>query len=173
MYCSGCGQQLEPGQTNCPKCGRPITPLASPAVPMGVSSVPGFGFELESYRSKVKALAIVWFVWAGLGLLMGFAALTFARAFFMGGFGHWMNGAPPPPFVFPGIISFIWAMLVVRAALAALAGWGLLQQEQWGRIVAIIAAILSLLKFPFGTVLGIWTLVMLLGYRNSTLYEQL
>jgi hypothetical protein len=39
--------------------------------------------------------------------------------------------------------------------------------------VAIVAAFLSLLKFPFGTALGIWTLVMLLGYRNTTLYQTL
>ena len=42
-----------------------------------------------------------------------------------------------------------------------------------GPFVAIVAAILSLIKFPFGTAIGIWTLIMLLGYRNSSLYEQL
>ncbi len=41
----------------------------------------------------------------------------------------------------------------------------------WGRIVAIVAAFLSLLKFPFGTAIGIWTLVVLLGYSNARLYE--
>jgi hypothetical protein len=30
-----------------------------------------------------------------------------------------------------------------------------------------------LLKFPVGTALGIWTLVILMGYRNATLYDQL
>jgi hypothetical protein len=39
--------------------------------------------------------------------------------------------------------------------------------------VAIVAAVFSLLKFPFGTAMAIWTLVVLLGYRNTTLYEQL
>jgi hypothetical protein len=57
--------------------------------------------------------------------------------------------------------------------LALAAGWGLMERAPWGRIVAIVAAFLSLLRFPFGTALGIWTLVVLLGYRNSTLYEQL
>ena len=42
-----------------------------------------------------------------------------------------------------------------------------------GRVVAIVAAFLSLLRFPFGTALGIWTLVMLMGYRNASLYDQL
>lgn len=70
-------------------------------------------------------------------------------------------------------MHFIWIALLLRACLAVAAGWGLLEHTQWGRIVAIVAAILSLIRFPFGTALGIWTLIVLLGYRNSTLYEQL
>jgi hypothetical protein len=73
----------------------------------------------------------------------------------------------------PAFLHFAWVFLVLRAALALAAGWGLMERAPWGRIVAIVAAFLSLLRFPFGTALGIWTLVVLLGYRNSTLYEQL
>jgi hypothetical protein len=140
--------------------------------------VPGFEFQLESYAGKVKALAIVWFVYAGISLLLGVAGLTFAHAFFSNQFGHWGhgpwgNGSMPPEWFGPAIIHLIWVALLVRSALALIAGWGLMERTQWGRIVAIIAAVLSLLKFPFGTALGIWTLVLLLGYRNTTLYEQL
>jgi hypothetical protein len=71
------------------------------------------------------------------------------------------------------IMSFVWSALVVRTILALVAAWGLVERTQWGRIVAIVAAFLSLLKFPFGTAIGIWTLVVLLGYRNATLYEQI
>jgi hypothetical protein len=39
--------------------------------------------------------------------------------------------------------------------------------------VAIVAAFLILLHFPIGTALAIWTLVVLMGYRNATLYDQL
>jgi hypothetical protein len=70
-------------------------------------------------------------------------------------------------------MHLIWVALFGRAILAVVAGWGLLERTQWGRIVAIVAAILSLIRFPLGTALGIWTLIVLLGYRNSTLYEQL
>jgi hypothetical protein len=40
-------------------------------------------------------------------------------------------------------------------------------------VVAIVAAFFNVLKFPFGTALGVWTLIVLLGYRNATLYDQL
>jgi hypothetical protein len=170
MFCSGCGQALQLGQTVCPKCGRPLAPPVPP--------VPGLQFQLESYAGKIRLLGIFWFVYAGLSLLMGLAGLTFAKAFMSGGFGPWMNGpwahGPMPPMFFgPGLIHLIWVLLVLRAGLAVAAGFGLMEHAQWGRLVAIVAAIFSLLKFPFGTALGIWTLVMLLGYRNSTLYDQL
>lgn len=169
MFCSGCGQAIEAGQPVCPKCGRPLAPSVPP--------VPGLQFQLESYAGKIRLLSIFWFVYAGLSLLTGIAGLTFARAFLSGGFGPWANGFGMhggAPFWFgPAFFHLIWIMLVLRAALAVAAGWGLMEHTQWGRLVAIVAAVLCLLKFPFGTALGIWTLVVLLGYRNSSLYDQL
>jgi hypothetical protein len=165
MFCSGCGQAMEPGQAFCPKCGRPLAPAVPP--------VPGLQFQVESYAGKVKALSIFWFVYAGLSLVLGLAGLTFAKAFLSGGMGPWMHGPMPPMWLGPAFVHLIWVMLVLRAGLALAAGWGLMEHTQWGRLVAIVAAILCLIKFPFGTALGIWTLVMLLGYRNSTLYDQL
>ncbi len=171
MFCSGCGQPLAPGQAFCPQCGRPISPM--PMAP----PVPAFEIQLDSYAGKVKALAIVWFVYAGLSVLVGFAGLAFLKALFFGGFGPWMHpwvqGEMPPRWIYPMILPMVWAFLLLRVGLAIAAGWGLLQRAPWGRIVAIVAAIFSILKFPFGTALGIWTLILLLGYRNSNLYEHL
>lgn len=164
MFCSGCGQQLAVGQAFCPQCGRPAAP-AGPAVPL-------LQFQLDRYRSNVRALAVVWWVYAGLSLILGFAGLAFVKAFFAGGLGPWIQGPQPPVWVLPMVLHFAWIFVALRVGVSALVGYGLMERAPWGRIVAIIAAFLSLLKFPFGTALGIWTLVMLLGYRNSTLYEE-
>jgi hypothetical protein len=169
MFCSGCGQALTPGQGFCPQCGRP----AAPAVP----PIPGFQLQLESYAGKVKALSILWFIYSGFSLLLGIAALTFAKAFISGFLAPWLHGpgagAPMPEWFFPAIMHFALVFMVIRCGLALAAGWGLWQRAEWGRIVAIVAAVFSLLRFPLGTALGIWTMVTLLGYRNTTLYEQL
>lgn len=166
MYCSGCGQALETGQTFCPRCGRP---MAAPPPP-----VPGFQFQLDSYAGKVRALSVVWFIYGGLTLFLSFIGMAWARAFMSGRFwGHTWDGPVRPEWFGPAFLHFIWVFIVMRAALLFAAGWGLMERAQWGRLVAIVAAILSLLKFPFGTALGIWTLVTLLGYRNQTLYDQL
>ena len=167
MFCSGCGQAVEPGHAFCPQCGRPVV--------APVPAVPGLQFQLESYAGKVRALSIVWFIYAGLSMLFGFMGLAFANAFMRGPWMHgpWIHGPLPPEWLFPAVIHFAWIFVVIRSALALAVGWGLSEHTQWGRIVAIVAAFLSLLKFPFGTALGIWTLVVLLGYQNSTLYQQL
>lgn len=152
MYCSGCGLALAPGQVVCPKCGRP----AGPPVP----SVPGLQFQLQNYAGKVKALGVVWLVYAAFALVTGIIGLAFANAFLSGHFAPWMHGpwanGPMPPFWFaPALLRFAWVFLVLRAGLALAAGIGLLERAQWGRVVAIVAAILCMLKFPFGTAMGI------------------
>jgi len=172
MFCSGCGQALVPGQPVCPQCGRPT---AVPPPP----PVPNLAFEVANYANRVRALSTVWFVYGGIVILTGIVGLSFASAFFNGGMGPWMHGPwahgnfPFGPGFGSAILHFAWIMIGVRAGLAIAAGWGLMERAAWGRVVAIVAAFLSLLQIPFGTAIGIWTLVTLLGYRNTSLYDQL
>jgi len=170
MFCSGCGHALEAGQPACPQCGRPIAPVPPP--------VPNFGFELANFATRVRALSTVWFIYGGLVLVTGVVGLSFANSF-LNGFGPWGHepwahgNFPFGPNFGSAILHFAWILIIVRVALAAIAGWGLMEHAPWGRIVAIVAAFLNLLKIPFGTAIGIWTLVTLLGYRNTSLYDQL
>ncbi len=166
MYCSHCGHALAQGQPVCQQCGQPVA-----AVP--VPPVPGFQFELTSYASKLRALSVVWYIWGGLSLVFGFLGLAFADAFMHGRFNHWMRGPIPPMWFGPAFVHFIWVIVLVRSALSLAAGYGLMHREPWGRVVALVAAFVNILKFPFGTALGIWTLVTLLGFRNTTLYQHI
>jgi hypothetical protein len=155
---------LEQGQIVCPQCNRPVAPQVPP--------VPGFEFVLASYASKIRVLGILWLIYAGITLIFGIVGLAFAHAF-LSGFGPFAHSHVPQTWFFPGLLRFAWLFMVGRAVLAAVAGWGLLERTQWGRIVAIIAAILSLIRIPLGTALGIATLIILIGARNWTLYDEL
>jgi hypothetical protein len=141
--------------------------------------IPNMAFELANYSNRVRALSTVWFIYGGLVLVTGLIGLSFAGSFLNGGFGPWMHGRwahggfPFGPEFGPAILRFAWVMVILRAALAFVAGWGLMERAPWGRVVAIVAAFLSILKIPIGTALAVWTLVTLLGYRNTTLYDQL
>lgn len=166
MFCSSCGYGLAAGQATCPRCGCPT--MAAPVYP-------GIQFELTNYASKLRALSTVWFIYGALSLVFGILGMAFADAWFAGRMMHgpWGHG-PFPPFWFGHtILRFGWFYVIARCGLAIMAGYGLMERAPWGRIVALIAGFVDLIKFPFGTALGVWTLIMLLGYRNTTLYEQL
>src|ERR1700734_910039 len=130
MFCSGCGQALQAGVPVCPTCGHPV-PLAAPPIP-------GFEYQLASYSSKVRTLGILWRGYGGLSVIFGFAALSFAKSFFDGGFGPWNHGQMPPAWVFPAVWHFAWLVLGLRAVLCVVAGWGLLEHAQWGKVMAIV-----------------------------------
>lgn len=169
MFCSGCGNELQAGQASCPKCGWASPPFTPPVAP-----APGFEFELTRYASKIRVLGILWLVFGGLSLLAGLAALHIAHNLFSGGFVPWEQYHHMfPDWFLPVAIHFALAMIILRAIVCAIAGWGLLERTQWGRIMAIIASVICMLKIPFGTALGVASLVILLGYRNSTLYDSL
>jgi uncharacterized membrane protein (DUF2068 family) len=138
-----------------------------------VPPVPNLDFQLQSYACRIRALGIVWLIYGGLSLALSIAGMFFANAFLSGDFGSWSHAPWGARMFGPALIHFVWAVVAVRSALAFIAGWGLLERTQWGRVVAIVAAFFSLLRFPLGTALGIWTLVTLFGYRNTTLYDEL
>jgi hypothetical protein len=175
MFCSGCGQAIQEGAQNCAACGRPVTvaaPIASP-----LSSIPGFEWQLRNYATRIKTLGVFWAVYAVVAFLTGMAGIGFLHAFMgnhLSWFPHEDFGDNPMMEEWMRVIMHIaWVAVVLRSATAAFAAWGLLTRAPWGRIVAIIAAFLGILKFPFGMGMGIWTLVTTLGYRNSVLYEHL
>lgn len=70
------------------------------------------------------------------------------------------------------IISIIVGLfLLLISAPGIIAGWGLLQYRSWARVLTIILGILNLPGVPIGTILGIYTLIVLLDDRSSQLFE--
>jgi hypothetical protein len=60
-------------------------------------------------------------------------------------------------------------LLTVLAVPGIVAGIGLLRRQSWARILAIVVGMLSLINFPLGTAIGIYTLWVLLQ-RSATDY---
>ena len=58
--------------------------------------------------------------------------------------------------------SSVGILMVVLAIPELLAGYGLLKGKSWGRILAIVVGILSLFNFPLGTLIGFYSLWVLL-----------
>ena len=83
-------------------------------------------------------------------------------------FGALLNRVPDP-FTLMNFFHFFYSLLVAVSAacgiLGVLAGLALLSGAQSGRMLAIIAAFLSVSSIPLGTTLGIYTLIVLLAWN--------
>ena len=71
-----------------------------------------------------------------------------------------------------GIVAvFVSAIMVILALPSLLAGWGLLRRRNWGRILAIIVSFLNITNFPFGTLIAVYTLYVLLQSEASAYFN--
>lgn len=62
---------------------------------------------------------------------------------------------------------------VVMAGLGLFVGYSLLTRKPWGRVLAIVLAVLALFKLPLGTALGIYTLWVLGPATSGMEYDAL
>jgi hypothetical protein len=66
------------------------------------------------------------------------------------------------------IIMFIFLIIAVPSIVA---GIGVLMRREWGRIVALVVGILSLIDIPFGTALGVYTIWILMNDEMRPLFQ--
>ncbi|MBN2070601.1 MAG: hypothetical protein JW814_04005 [Candidatus Krumholzibacteriota bacterium] len=65
------------------------------------------------------------------------------------------------------IISFI---LLICALPGLIAGIALLKHREWGRILAMVMGFIRMISVPFGTILGIYTIWVLLNEETKRLF---
>lgn len=138
---------------------------------------PPMPIYLPRVQRNLQTLGILWCVLGVYRVVSGLIGMIFLRAFTTHNFGNdsWMFGGrfhgSFPPMWMAGLWPVIAIATVFTAALALVAGYGLLNRRPWGRTVAIIAAILALIKFPIGTALGIYTLWVLAPGASGLEYD--
>jgi hypothetical protein len=151
MFCDRCGTQMPEQAQFCPSCGKPLGGGAPPAT--------------GRVARHIRPLAILWLILSGFRLIPGLVL----RGIFHAG-GPFIPGVPS--FVH-GIVSSIGFIFLAGAILGLAAGWGLLQRETWGRMLAIVLGVVNLIDLPFGTAIGIYTLWVLLPAESEREYRQL
>jgi hypothetical protein len=73
----------------------------------------------------------------------------------------------------PLLMYAIGGSLLIVAAGGICVGMGLMQQQPWARVAAIILGVLALFHPPLGTALGIYTLWVLLADEHGEEYRYL
>jgi hypothetical protein len=74
-----------------------------------------------------------------------------------------------------GVLGFIGtALMLLFIALAipsVLAGIGVLLRREWGRIMALVVGILSLIDVPIGTAIGVYSIWVLMNDETRLLFQ--
>jgi hypothetical protein len=179
MVCQACGTLVVESVHYCAKCGAQVIPqMQQPQPPMYAGyPQPPVPMYVPRVQRNLQVLGILWCVLGVYRIASGLFAITFLRALSTHNFGsdawvfgrHW--GGPWASPWMGNLWPLIVTTTVLMAALALFAGYGLLQRRPWGRTVAIIAAILALLKIPFGTALAIYTLWVLAPSTSGMEYD--
>ncbi len=68
-------------------------------------------------------------------------------------------------------LSILVIFLFFTACLAVVAAIGLLAGKEWGRVLSIVYATFSLLRIPFGTIIGILVIVYLIKPQIREYFE--
>jgi hypothetical protein len=157
MYCDQCGAPLQSGEPRCGRCGKTV---------LGLSEL-----RRSRVREHVRLVGILWMAYSALHAVGGVVVIIVAQVIF----GHMMhipNGPPPEVTVWlRPILSVVGWLLLVKAAAGLVAGWGLLQRQEWARTVALVVGFVALLNVPLGTALGIYTLWVLLPAQSDEEYK--
>ena len=154
MFCHFCGARLEASASFCPSCGRQIG---------GVPLMPAQG----RIASHIRPLGILWLAMSALHLL---PALFMFSMFGGHGPSLWFPG---PPAVALGFVRVLGMVCLAGGILGIIAGWGLLERQPWARMLAIVLGVINLIHIPFGTLLGIYTLWVLLPAESEHEYRRI
>jgi len=122
-------------------------------------------------ETHVKVLGALQIALGGVSLL-GAIVLTVV---FMGGVGAMGYSGDPDAVRAMPLVGFVGtalvSLLVVLSLPGIVTGIGLLRLRPWARILGIVLSALSLLMVPFGTLLGIYGLWVLLSKDTERLFN--
>ena len=159
MFCDQCGTQLQPAQQTCARCGKPV---------LGPTA-----YRRNRVQEHVRLVGILWMAYSALTVVGGVAVIIVAQTIF-GGALRMAPGPPPEVSIWlRPLLTCVGGLLLIKAAVGLLTGWGLLQREPWARVAALIVGFISLFNVPIGTALGIYTLWVLLPSQSDDEYQAL
>jgi hypothetical protein len=121
--------------------------------------------------THVKVVAVLFLVLGGLGVLsaLGLMAVFGGAAGIVGMAAEGEDAAVAIPII--GITgTMLTAFLLVISLPGVVAGFGLLAYKPWARILGIVLAAINLINIPFGTILGVYGLWVLLHKDSERLF---
>lgn len=181
MVCQACGNTVEAGVNFCPRCGASAAASVPPGPPpppqyaaYPQTPPPAYALRPPRVQRNLQMLGILWCLFGAYRVISGLIAIFVLQVWSFRSFGGgWEWGRRMGPHWMGPILPFIALIATVTAVLAFFVGFSLLRRRPWGRVLGIVVAVLSLLKFPIGTALGIYTLWVLAPAESGAEYDAL
>jgi len=170
MNCPTCGNTLTPDAHFCPRCGTQLA--AQPQPPATPYPYPPATFPYTRVTRHIQILGILWLVYAFVRTASKIVGLLFLHGIFHGS-SNWGNDWIFGHSTFLALWPVIFVSIAVGLVLSLLTAFALLTRQPWGRIFAIVVAVLSLIHPITGTALGIYTLWVLAPAASGVEYEAL
>lgn len=122
-------------------------------------------------QTHLKVLAVLFIVFGALGVV---AALGLMAIFGVGAGIVGATGDPDAALAIPIIGITGMALTIFLLALSVpglITGFGLLKLKPWARILAIVLSAINLINIPFGTILGVYGLWVLLNGETERMFS--
>ena len=114
----------------------------------------------------IDIIGALWIAMGALGVMAGF--LVFGLLF---GISFIPNMGYEAPIILRAIGFGVGIFLIVLSAPEIIAGVGLLKRLEWARILTLVVAFFNLLSLPFGTALGIYSIIILFKEEAIKIFQ--
>jgi hypothetical protein len=161
MFCDGCGNAVQSGQSFCSRCGKQI---------LGPALVTQY--HRNRVQNHIHLLGVLWLALSALNAIGGLILVIVANTLL----AHLNQlGAPQefPRGFLTVLVTSLGIIVLAKSVAGFFAGWGLMQREPWARVLALVLAFLSLFNVPLGTAVGVYTLWVLLPGQSQEEYDAL
>ena len=119
--------------------------------------------------THVKVLAVLYIVFGALGSLAGLSLMAVLSVIGAAG-----AASDPDAWIALPVLGLtgaaLGAFMLMLSLPGIIAGVGLLKYRPWARILTIVLSALNLMNIPFGTILGVYGLWVMLSDAGSRLF---
>lgn len=122
-------------------------------------------WSTETIESHVTILGALYIAFSLLGILL---ALCAAAALIVGG---WVSGDAEVKRITDTLAFCVGAFFLALSLPGILGGIFLLQRHNWARILVLVLGFLNLLLLPVGTILGVYTIWVLLKPEADVVFR--
>lgn len=115
-----------------------------------------------------KHIAIVGYLFVAFGIIGIVGAVVLFIAIAGGGL---ISGEREAIAITATVASVLSALLLLLSLPALIGGIGLLRRANWARVLILVLSFVNLLNIPFGTILGIYAIWVLLSEQSVAHFQ--